>query len=256
MRRVDAILPAGGRISGEFAAEAGAEIKALIQLGERTVLEQTLSTLKATGRVGRTVLIGPEELTTHPAAEATDTVLREGTSGAANILRGLEWLYCANDRRHAERVLILTTDLPFLTPQALTGFLDACPPDLDVCMPVVSREEFEARFSHFSVPYVRLRDGEWVIGCAFLVNPEAIVRNRPVIERVFAARKSPIGMASLLGPSFILRFLLRRLTVGDVEQRCLDILGCTGGAIRGCAPELAFDIDRLEDYRCAAQQSS
>ncbi len=38
-----------------------------------------------------------------------------------------------------------------------------------------------------------------------------------------------------------------------IEQRCLDILGCTGSGIRGLAPELAFDIDYPEDYRYAAR---
>jgi molybdopterin-guanine dinucleotide biosynthesis protein A len=252
--KVDAILPAGGRIHGRFAAKAGARIKALIPLGGRTVLERTLATLRATGCVERIVVIGPEEIAKHPSAGAADVVLPEGgNSGPANILRGLEWLHEANGGRHAERVLVITTDLPMLTPQAITGFLDACPPELDICLPLIRREEFEARFPGLRMPYVHLRDGHLIIGCAFLVNPLAVARNRATIERVFAARKNPIAMASILGLSFIVRFLIGRLTVSQIEQRCLEILGCTGKGIYKCSPELALDIDRPVDYRYAVR---
>lgn len=248
---LDAILPAGGRISGPFAHDARVEVKALIQLGRWTVLERTLATLKATGRIGRAVVIGPEEVASHAAASSADAALLEGDSGAANIFRGLEWLYVANGRRYPDRVLIVTTDLPFLTPEAIVGFVDCCPPGLGICVPIFDRGEFEARFPHASAQYVRLRDGEWMIGCAVLADPTVLVRNRPLIERVFAARKSRLGMARLLGMSAILRFLTRRLTVPQVERRCLEVLGCTGRGVRGGAPELAFDIDYVENYRYA-----
>jgi hypothetical protein len=253
---VDAILPAGGRISGEFAREAGTELKALIRLGRWTVLERVLASLGATGRIGRTVVIGPKEVMSHPAARLADVALPEGASGPANIFRGIEWLYVANGRRHSRRILILTTDLPFLTPEAVTGFVGACSPGLDLCLPILKREEFELRFPHRSARYVRLRDGEWMIGCAFLVDPAALTRNRSVVERAFAVRRSRLGMARLLGPSFVLRFLARRLVVSHIEQRCEDMLGCTGRGIRGCAPELAFDIDYPEDYRYAVRTAA
>ena len=253
MTHVDAILPAAGRIAGDFAAEAGTGVKALISLGGQTVLARTIAALRATGRVGRIVVIGPEEVTAHPAARAADAALPEGgTSGPANILRGLAWLRDASGQ-HADRVLIVTTDLPFITPAAITRFLDACPADLDIRIPLLRRQEFEVRFPDFPLEYVRLRDGEWAMGCAFLVNPEAIIAHRARIEQIFALRKSQLGMMRLLGPLFIVRFLLKRLTIKDIEQRCLDILGCTGGAIHGCPPELAFDIDLPKEYRYAAK---
>ena len=48
---IDVILPAGGRISGEFAAETGVGVKALIEIGGRTVLQRTIDALRATGQV-------------------------------------------------------------------------------------------------------------------------------------------------------------------------------------------------------------
>jgi molybdopterin-guanine dinucleotide biosynthesis protein A len=248
--KIDAVLPAGGRISGDLAGESGTHLKALLRFGPDTVLERTLKTLRATGRVRRIAVVGPGEIAGH-TEDLADVVLPETGSGAGNILRGMDWVRGAGDGAHLERVLVVTTDLPFLSPDAITGFLDACPPDMEVCVPVLNRQEFEARFARSASRYVRLRDGEWMIGCASLISHRAVTRNQAAIQRVFAARRSHIGMARLLGPVFVLRFLTGRLTLKHVEAKCLQTLGCSGLGVRGCAPELAFDIDYISDYRDA-----
>lgn len=250
--KVDVILPAGGRINGDFAAATGITVKALLPLSRKTVLEHTIDVLKATDHVERIVVIGPEELQT--ASHEANALLPEGESGPENIFRGLQWLHDQNQGKHADRVLIMTTDLPFITADAITSFIDVCPRDADVCLPVIAKQEFEATFPGLSGEYVRLRDGEMTLGCAFLVNPVAVARNRVHIDRVFEARKSQLTMARLLGPLFILRFACGRLTVAHIRERCEKLLGCSGAAILGCAPELAFDIDLPAEYEYARQR--
>ncbi len=248
---IDAILPAGGRISGEFAEETGVSVKALIEIGGRTVLERTIDALRATGRVGRAVVIGPSEIAEHACAGCADAVLSEGgDSGPANIIKGIKWLR-DTDGASSDKVLIVTTDLPFVTPESIRAFIDSCPAGIDLCAPLVTKEQFDARFPGTQGFFVPLADGRWTIGCGFLVNPTAIEANRDHIERVFAQRKSQVGMARLLGLPFIVKFLARRLTVSDIERRCCDMLGCSGKGVAGSPPELAFDLDHLADYRYA-----
>ena len=250
--KLDVILPAGGRIQGAFAAHVGVQIKALLPLGERTVLERMLEALHATGRVERAVVVGPDEIAEHRAAAAADVVLPETGSGPGNVFRGLEWLENAGDSGLAERVLILATDLPFLTPESVTGFLNACPQEADIALPIVGREAFQARFPDGPRRrFVRLRGGPIVMGCAFVVNSEALARNRDHLVRVFAARKLALGVFAKLGPVFLARFALGRLTVADIEERSEQVLACRCAAVRDCAPELAFDVDGLQDYRYA-----
>lgn len=254
---IDVILPAGGRISGEFAAATGVGVKALIEIGGRTVLQRTIDALRATGQVRRAIVIGPDEIRQHPCSQSADAVLPEGgDSGPANIIRGIEWLR-ETDGSRADRVLIVTTDLPFLTPEAISTFIDSCPSDVDLCAALVSRKSFEERFPGSVNPYVKLADGDWTLGCGFLVNPEAIETNRDHVERVFAARKSQIGMARLLGLGFIIQLVTHRLTVGRVEARARQMLGCSGKGIPGSPPEFAFDMDHIGEYRYAiARQQS
>jgi GTP:adenosylcobinamide-phosphate guanylyltransferase len=253
---LDVVLPAGGRISGEFADETGISVKALIEIEGRTVLDRTLDAVRATGLVNRAVVIGPQEIAVHPCANSADAVLPEGgDSGPANILRGIEYLR-ETDGSHADRVLILTTDLPFLTPGSIREFVDNCPTDAAFCAPLVSREAFEERFEGSGNTYVKLADGQWTMGGAFLVDPESIEANRNRIEAAFQARKSQIAMARLLGLGFIVKFLTGRLSIPDIESRCSKMLGCSCVAVPDSPAELAFDLDELTEYRYAAKHAS
>src|SRR5258706_4161042 len=89
---VDAVLPAGGRISGAFAQTTGVEIKALIALEGQTILRRTIAALRACGRIGRIVVIGPEEALREAREAGADATPEEGASGPENYLRGLELL--------------------------------------------------------------------------------------------------------------------------------------------------------------------
>ena len=245
---IDVVLPAGGRIAGEFARVSGQEIKALIALQNKTVLRSLIETLRASGRIGRIVVVGPEETQAEARNAGADAALPEGASGPENFFRGLDWL---EENSSGSRVLIAATDLPFLTIDSLVRFLDACPTSAEVAVPVISQADMEARFPGLPGEYVPLREGPVTTGCVFLVSPEVLRRNRAHIEAIFAARKNQIAMARLLGVGFILRYVLRRLSVKDIEIQCRRILNCSGAAILDSAPELAFDMDTPEEYAYA-----
>ena len=90
--KFDVILPAGGRITGEFAQQAGVDIKALIDFYGETILRRTIHTLRATDRVGRIVVIGPQPTLNEALKAGANGLIIEGESGPDNILRGLQWL--------------------------------------------------------------------------------------------------------------------------------------------------------------------
>ena len=252
---IDAIIPAGGRIEGDFAREAGAEVKALIAFNGRTILERTTSALRESGSVRRIIVIGPPEV--EAAARHADQVLAEGESGPENIFRGLEWLRLNSAEKHKlGRVLIVTSDLPFITPETVADFVRSCSPQAQVCVPILTRAQFEAKFPGLRGEYVRLRDGEWTVGCAFVVDGGLLLSRREAIEAVFEARKSQWAMARLLGAPFIALWLGRRLETRHIQKRCEAVLRCHGQMLLSGAPELAFDIDGPEEFRYAAERLS
>lgn len=247
----DVLLPAGGRINDAWAKNAGAEIKTLLKFGGETMLQRTIRILRETANIGRIVVIGPAEL--REAAQNADVLLPEGESGPDNIFRGLAWLQenptdRVLDIENDARVLVMTTDLPFVTSSSIAHFLEACSRDAEICIPIVEKAPFEARFPDSPNFWVPLGGQNWTLACAFLLHVESLKRSKSHIEAIFAARKSQLQMAKVLGPLFIARLLLKKLTIAHIQQRCEKVLGCRGQVIDNAAPELAFDIDDEAEY--------
>jgi CTP:molybdopterin cytidylyltransferase MocA len=242
-----AVLLAGGRISGELARRSRVEIKALIDFGGETLLDRAVRAARGAG-VERVVVVGPEETAVHGEAAH----VREGSGGIENLFLGLEELSRSG---LPERLLILATDLPFVTAEAVSALLDAASLEAGVVVPVLTREEFAAGYPEAPAVYVRLADGQFTAASAFVVDPGILSPMRPRLESAFAARKSQLGMAALFGPLATLKFLAGRLRSEDVVRRANRQLGINGCALRGCPPELAFDIDTLEEYEYALRRS-
>lgn len=219
--------------------------------------------LRKTGRAGRIVVIGPPEVLAEAQRVGVEGLLPEGDSGPENVLRGLRWLSEARElerialemastvvqeEERGFRVLIVATDLPFLTAEALERFLDACPPDAELAVPVITQQEFDARYPNSGSTYTPLKDGNFTTGGTFLADVATILRNEAHLRALFAARKSPWKMARLIGFSTILRYLTRQLTVAQLVEQGGKIARCNGVAIPQMPPELDYDIDELYEF--------
>lgn len=250
MSTFDAIVPAGGTIDTAFAALVGTDQKALIKLGERTILHAVLQALRESGMIRNIVVVGSPEV----QAKARDFAaigLDPGNSGPDNIFRGLDKL---NETvSDLDRVLIVTCDLPFLTGDAVKKYIAVCPLDVDICVPIIDEPAFHGSYPGTSSTFVQTKDGTFTMGGMFLMNARHMPQIRSAIERVFAKRKSKLGMAMLIGPTFIFKFLTKTLTIRDLENKIQSMLGCTGKAVRGAPAELAYDVDDLEDFVYAAK---
>lgn len=249
MTTFDAIIPAGGTLSAEFAAKVGTDSKALIEIAGQTVLERTISALKGSGVVNRIVVIGGDKV--RESAKGATMTIAEGSTGPENIFRGLDAL--AKAENPPAKVLLVTCDLPFLTPDLIKGFVAACPVDKDFCVPLVNQKSFQERFPGTDATFVALKDDVWTTGCIYVIDVAALRKAKPHIEKVFENRKSKFGMARLLGFVFVMKWLRKQLTLADVEAKIQSLLGCSGKAIVNSAPEFTFDIDYVEDYEYAVE---
>lgn len=245
----DVILPAGGTIDATFAAEVGTQSKALIPFEGETLLARTLRALRDSGRINRSILVGTPEVLQHPDAQLADLRYEAGTSGPDTILKGLKHLIALPNP--PQKILIVTADLPFLSPKVIQDFLDLCPNDRDVCVPLISAKQYADRFPGSGATFIPLREESWTAGCAYVMDVKAFQNAMPHLERVFAVRKSKIGMIKLLGPMFLVKYLTKTLTLRDVERKITSLLQCSGSPVQGAPAELAYDIDDFEDYSYA-----
>lgn len=236
---------AGGRISGEYALAAGTDIKALAPLRGAPVIRRVAEVVRQTPGTDRLCVVGPDSVGKVVADLATWQP--ETDSAYNNFLSGVRHLALSG----ADRVLLCGTDVAALTPEAVQDFLDRAPADADICMPVVHRDAFEARFPGGGWVYVPLADGRFTSGSQFIVRPQALLDNADLVQRLFDARKSQVRMASALGVSFLFKLLTRRLRVPDLEARASALTGCRCRAVLDCHPELALDIDNPAEWQYA-----
>jgi len=249
-----AVVTAGGRIDGEFAREAGTDLKALAPVGGRPVIAHVIDALRASGRVSHVFVVGPKARL-GAVDTGADEVLEEGATGPENFRRGLE--RCAEVRGGDDGpALLCATDLAFLSPEAVRWLADQTgTADADIVFPIVDEPTYMAAFPGSPNTFAPLVDGHLTGGSLQIVRPRVILENMHLIEAGFAARKSQLAMARLLGPGLVLRFLFKRLTVAAAEARVAKIIGCRVRALRIgpdapglVGPRLCADIDGPEDY--------
>ena len=154
-------------------------------------------------------------------------------------------------------VLAVAADLPLLTPAAIDAFVDAAlAMDADLRYAVVSRADLARACPGVRKTFVRLRDGVFAGGSAFVMTPVAFARARPIIERAIAARKRPWQLARLLGLSTLLGLATGQLRIAALEARVGRITGIRARAVICRDAEIAVDADRPDDLvlmaRCLA----
>ena len=236
-----AVITAGGRVDGAFAAGIGTGTKALAPFGAGVLLDVVLAAIRGAGIADIAVVGGPD-IAAHlqgsgvvPIAAADD--------GATNVRRAL-------DAWPGDDLLYATSDLPFVEAAALTAFLSASSA-FDLTMPLADGTAYEGAYPGAAPHTTALRDARVAGGSVFYIAAGARTAVRTVAATAFDARKSTFAMARLLGPALLLRFVLRRLRLGDVERRIATVLRVRAAAIRASAPGLCYDVDTLDDYRYA-----
>lgn len=249
MAGFDVVIPAGGSIPDEFSRVVGVKSKPLIVFEEKTVLRRTLEALRGCSQVGRIVVVGSPDVVAHDDSKLADYVLPEVGSAPKNIWAGAQHLQALNFP--PDRVIVVTGDLPFLKSETIDNFLGLCDQAIDFNVALVAKDDFDEAFPGATGTFVRLLDGEWTTGCGYLLTMRGMKIAMEHMEKVFQRRKSKFAMARLLGPKFLWDYMNKKLTVSDVEQKVMDILRVRGRAVPGSPPELAFDVDHLDDYHYA-----
>jgi len=242
---VGALVLAGRANRGDLAGVSDAPLEALVPVGGRPMIAYVLDALRSAGAVDTVVVVGqPEPLA--PVTGAGVTLVAPGATLVDNLRRG----FAALDG--AERFLAVTSDVPLLTAAAVDDFVArARAAGGAFHYAVVTRENYEAAFPGSRRTWVRLRDGTFTGGNLFLAEASVARRALDLVERFYANRKNPLGLARLLGLGTILAFALGRLTVPRLEARVSAMVGAQGRAIITPYAEIAFDVDRPEDLEAA-----
>ena len=221
------------------------ENKATIKIHEKEMILYVIDALKALGMVDKIAVVGGKEDLASIACQV-DTIVEEGNSLPENILRGVS-IFDDDDE-----VLVLTSDIPMITPAAIGDFIEKTHSlSADFSYPVVRREVNDEKYPGVKRTYVKIRDGSFTGGNIFLVKAGAIRRCMPRAEVFISYRKKPWKMVKVLGIGFAIRFLLGTLTIAQLEKHVSEIFGITARAVISKYPEIGTDVDKVSDLELA-----
>ncbi len=245
---VDAVVLAGSPNDGLLKECSGAPYEALIPIGSKTMVEYVVDALLASEHVAQVVVVGPLEQLTKVLASRRVQVAPAGKTVLENVQIGIQALPAA------ARVLVVTSDIPLLTKEAVDDFLDQCRDQtVDLFYPIVSRSVLESRFAGVKRTYVAFKEGTFTGGNLFLVNPDIFPCCLEKGEQLVEARKNPLRLSRLVGFSFLLKFLTRRLSLKEAQAKVSKLLGIKGAAVVSRYPEIGFDVDKPGDLELAAR---
>jgi GTP:adenosylcobinamide-phosphate guanylyltransferase len=240
---MDAIVMAGGRVSGAFAEAIGTPVKALSDVAGITCVRRVIDALAGAPAIERICVVGPEEV--RPLVPDACLWQLETPTALHNVIAGFDRLGATGETQ----VLVQGADVPALSPGAVQDLLERTPPDAELALPVVPAARFQERFLSSKNTYVHLAEGAFTGGSQYVMQPGALLRNKELLDRLHQNRKSQIGMVLALGLPFFWRLLTRRLTIPELEQRTGQLTASRCRAVPDCHPDLAYDIDSLEDLQ-------
>jgi len=240
MSKIDAVIMAGAP-AGELCPEDQSISRAMIPLGDKTMIQWVVDALRASPSVGRLVAVG------NVAAEGLDEVIAPGDSLVGNLKLGLSAV------GSSESVLVVSCDIPMLTPEAVEDFISrAVPMDADLAYPVIPRTFCEKRHPELKRTYLKTGDGTFTGGNLMLVKPVFFDRNWDAIEDAYAARKQIGKLARNIGLGVLMRVIVGQalpfvLRLSALERAVSRMLGGKVAVVVSAYPEIGEDVDKPSD---------
>jgi GTP:adenosylcobinamide-phosphate guanylyltransferase len=252
--RADAVIMAGADNSGRLARVSDASYEALIEINGKTMLEWVLGGVFQAERVDRIIVVGPVDPLGNVIGRLSEAqrgrMVLVGQRGSMidNLMAGIEQV---PDSRKA---LVLSSDIPFVTGEALDGFIELCEEmPAQVHYSLITKSANEARFPGVQRTYINMADAVVTGGNAFMVEPDVVRRNYELIKQAMSMRKKPFALLSMLGLSFIVKYLIGRLTIADVENKAKAWLDIVGRGVIVPYAEIGVDVDKPSDYELACR---
>jgi GTP:adenosylcobinamide-phosphate guanylyltransferase len=238
-----ALILAGGQGDGPLKEISGN--KALIKINGREMIMYVIDALKQLDFIDRISVVG-DEAKLSPIRDHVDAITAGGSSLPDNVLKGVELFPDEED------ILVLTCDIPMITPEAINDFVEkARRLDAEFCYPIVKKEDNERKYPGVHRTYVRIKDGTFTGGNIFLVKAGVVRKAIHRAEAFLTYRKKPWMLAKILGIAFVVKFVMGTLTISELEEKVSALFGVKARAVISPYPEIGTDVDKASDLELA-----
>lgn len=238
--QVSVVVLAGSPNTGALNAVSAEPWEALIDLAGKPMVHYVMEAMSGP-EIAQRVLVAPSALALQ-VSRPEWVCVPSGESLRASLSNGLAAV-------SPERpVLVATSDIPLLRADMVTRFITSCEQEqADFYYAVVEQQCAERAYPGIRRTWVRLKDGVLTGGNLFLIRPAAFQAVLSMTDQLAAMRKSPLRLALWLGVPFVVRLLLHRLSVSELEHTVGRLAGLQGRALWCPDPEVGFDVDKTWD---------
>ena len=231
------IVLAGGKLDAELSAKTGLEWRAELPFKGETFVDIVIRELRPFGEV--VVVGGPRR----KDVEWLEGGERFFDSFSKGVGAGGEGTF-----------LMASVDLPFLTSESVSDFIDTCRMDhAAIHYPIVDLKSMGPKFGEMKRTSLRLKEGEFTGGNLFYVDGLTMRKVMPRMEAAYQARKNVMKLGSLLGMQTLLAIIAAKVVPGSVSISRLEhlvgqSLGAPVRAVISKFPEIAADIDSSDHF--------
>ncbi|MBN1994576.1 MAG: NTP transferase domain-containing protein [Anaerolineae bacterium] len=245
---MDAIVTAGGINNPDdpLFALTGIEKKALIPLAGKPMIAWVVDAIWRSGLVEHIAVVGlePGEVDFGDAP-----VCFTGAVGdlISNVLTGLDKIRQLNPS--VKKILLASSDIPLITPEIVRGFVAECgSQEADGYYAIVEERTMEARIPGSKRTFVPFKGGRYSGGDLLLLDIAAAKANEGLLRSLTGSRKNYWNQARMLGLNFIIRFLLRTMTVDEAAERARARLNVNVLVVDTRYAEIGMDLDKPHQY--------
>lgn len=242
--RLPALVLAGAPADAEMAGKYAVKNRAEVPIAGKPMIQHVLDALKASSHVMNTCVIGDI------SCSGAGRIIPTAGKMMDNLLAGMR---ACGDEGTKGLVLVVTSDIPLITSEAIDYFIAACArEDADFYYPVISKESSEARFPGVKRTYAKLAEGTFTGGNIMAMGSRFVIENEDVLRGAMAARKSVPRLAGLIGVGTLIRAIIaqtvypKALSIRDLEAAAGRVLHARLKAIQVPYPEIGADVDTIE----------
>ncbi|SNS79221.1 MobA-like NTP transferase domain-containing protein [Anaerovirgula multivorans] len=216
--------------------------KATIPIKGIPMISYVVNSLKNSNYIDYLFVVGNQQSLQPIIGKEVDYILQQQSSMMDNLMEALTYF------KEEKQVLIATCDIPLIHSDVIDHFIEATSQiKADVYYPIVEKNCCTSYYPDAKRTYVALKEGIFTGGNIMLMSPAVMEKIQVIAGMLIKYRKNPLQMSRVLGVRFVIKFLMKQLTIKELEAYIEKRFGIRARAIISQDPEIANDIDKIED---------
>ena len=245
---MDAIVLAGGLPGPDdpIYQYSQGKPKSLVKLGEKTMIEWIVGALQAAKGIDDVLIVGiTEEMAAEAGVVFDRPVAYLPASGNVVTNNYNAVRYWQSQKPDRDTYLLCLGDVPLINAEMVDYYIEACQPHNCVLYySVVTDEVMEARFPGSNRSFVRFTEANVAGGDIYIFKAALLQKNEAFFQAFVEARKNAFQLARTLGFKFLIKLILRRLSLAELEETGQRIFNEPIKVVPVKYAELGMDADK------------